>query len=84
MNKAVFDNIVNTVMKNRQKEMLQAQDIISNFCALKDFKDPKSEFDKENVNLESFNMLSDYLTYHPHKVKRNKNHSVDIMNALRA
>jgi len=29
-------------------------------------------------------MLTDYLTYHPHKVKRNKNHSVDIMNALRA
>ena len=78
ISRSKFDAIATTVLKNRQKEMIQASEIVINFCSLKDFTDHNSEMDPENVSLDTFNILADYLTYHPHKVKRNKNHSVDI------
>lgn len=34
-----FDAIANTVLKYRQKEMVQASEIVINFCSLKDFTD---------------------------------------------
>jgi hypothetical protein len=71
--KADFHSILNQVLKNRSKEMAKAVDLILKFCSPKE----------ETVEVEHFTVLLEYFNFHPHKVRKDKNYSIDILNALR-